>query len=109
MEAMPLIRYRTGDYTRILPGTCPCGSEVLRLDTVTRKSGRRLAVLDEILFSLPFVADYRAEMCGSKLKLTVLTCGEGKLSPLDAELHVRPVSPTDTPLYAGKRTLLTCL
>ena len=109
MEAMPLIRYRTGDYTRILPGPCPCGSAVLRLDTVTRKGGAQLAVLDEMLFSLPFVADYRAEMCGSKLKLTVLTCGEGKLPSLDAELHVRPVSPTDTSLYAGKRTLLTCL
>ncbi len=109
MEAMPLIRYRTGDYTRILPDLCPCGSEVLRLDTVTRKGGARLAVLDEMLFPLPFVADYRAEMCGSKLKLTVLTCVEGKLPSLDAELHVRPVSPTDTSLYAGKRTLLTCL
>jgi phenylacetate-coenzyme A ligase PaaK-like adenylate-forming protein len=109
MEAMPLIRYRTGDYTRILPERCPCGSEVLRLDTVARKSGRRLAALDEMLFSLPFVADYRAEMCGSKLKLTVLTCGEGKLPPLDAELHVRPVSPTDTSLYAGKRKLFNCL
>ena len=107
MEAMPLIRYRTGDYTRILPERCPCGSEVLRFDTVARKSGRRLAALDEMLFSLPFVADYRAEMCGSKLKLTVLTCGEGKLPPLDASLHVRPVSPTDTSLYSGKRTLLT--
>ena len=107
MEAMPLIRYRTGDYTRILPFPCPCGSEVLRLDTVVRKSGRRLAVLDEMLFSLPFVADYRAEMCGNKLKLTVLTCGEGKLPPLDAELRVRPVSLTDTSLYTGKRTLLT--
>jgi len=107
MEAMPLIRYRTGDYTRILPGTCPCGSEVLCLDTVTRKGSARLAVLDEMLFSLPFVADYRAEIYGGKLRLTVLTCGEGKLPPLDASLHVRPVSPTDTSLYSGKRTLLT--
>ena len=108
MEAMPLIRYRTSDYTRILPGPCRCGSEVLRLDTVTRKGTSHLAELDEMLFSLPFVADYRAEMCGSKLKLTVLTCGEGKLPPLDAELHVRPVSPADSFLYTGKRTLLTC-
>jgi len=105
MEAMPLIRYRTGDYTRILPGTCPCGSEVLRLGKVARKSGHRLAVLDEMLFSLSFVADYRADNYGGKLRLTVLTCGEGKLPPLDAELYVRPVSPADTSLYPGKRTL----
>ena len=109
MEAMPLIRYRTGDYTRILPDLCPCGSEVLRLDVVTRKSNNALAALDEALFSLPFVADYRAEICGGKPQLTVLTCGQGKLPSLDAELHVRPVSLTDTSLYTGKRTLLTCL
>ena len=24
-EAMPLLRYRTRDLTRILPGDCPCG------------------------------------------------------------------------------------
>ena len=107
MEAMPLIRYRTGDYTRILPGPCPCGSEVLRLDTVTRKGAFPLAALDEKLFSLPFVADYRAEIRSGQLQLTVLSCGEGKLPPLDAALHVRPVSYTDTSLYAGKRTLLT--
>ena len=107
MEAMPLIRYRTGDYTRILPGPCPCGSEVLRLDTVTRKGAFPLAALDEKLFSLPFVADYRAEIRSGQLQLTVLSCGEGTLPPLDAALHVRPVSHTDTSLYAGKRTLLT--
>ena len=96
MEAMPLIRYRTGDYTRILPGPCPCGSEVLRLDTVTRKGAFPLAALDEKLFSLPFVADYRAEIRSGQLQLTVLSCGEGTLPPLDAALHVRPVSYTDT-------------
>ena len=37
MEAMPLIRYRTGDYTRIIPGTCVCGSETIRLDLLRRK------------------------------------------------------------------------
>lgn len=109
MEAMPLIRYRTRDYTRILPEPCPCGSEVLRLDSVTRKGGEELAALDGLLFSLPFVADYRAEKLDGQLKLTVLTCGEGKLPPLDAELHVRPVSLTDISLYTGKRTLLIYL
>ena len=84
MEAMPLIRYRTGDYTRILPLPCPCGSEVLRLDTVTRRSNHALAGLDETLFSLPFVADYRAEKRDGQLCLLDLTCGDGRLPPLDA-------------------------
>ena len=106
MEAMPLIRYRTGDYTRILPGPCPCGSQVLRLDTVRRKEGAEMAALDEALFSLPFVADYRAERRDGRLILTVLTCGEGELPDLDAEILRRPVRLEDRPLYAGKRKVV---
>ena len=33
-RAMPLIRYRTGDFSRILPGKCACGCELRRLDAV---------------------------------------------------------------------------
>ncbi len=33
-EAMPLIRYRTGDAARWLPGPCPCGSPLKRLSRV---------------------------------------------------------------------------
>ena len=36
-SAMPLIRYRTGDLSRLLPGTCPCGSILKRLDRVDRR------------------------------------------------------------------------
>ena len=103
MEAMPLIRYRTGDYTRVLPGRCPCGSEVLRLDTVHRKETAELTALDEALFSLPFVADYRAERRNGRLHLQILTCGEGALPTLDAETEARPARLADRSLYAGKR------
>ena len=103
MEAMPLIRYRTGDYTRVIPGRCPCGSEVLRLDTVRRKETTELAALDETLFSLPFVADYRAERRNGRLHLQILTCGAGVLPAMDAETEVRPARPDDRSLYAGKR------
>ena len=33
-EMMPLIRYRTRDLTRILPGKCPCGRTHRRLDRI---------------------------------------------------------------------------
>ncbi len=55
MEAMPLVRYRTGDMTRILPDPCPCGSHVLRIDHPHRidmkENGQnryRLSFVDEI-------------------------------------------------------------
>jgi phenylacetate-coenzyme A ligase PaaK-like adenylate-forming protein len=32
--AMPLVRYRTGDISRWIPGPCPCGSILKRLDRI---------------------------------------------------------------------------
>ena len=37
-EAMPLIRYRTRDLTRFLPGDCACGRTHYRLDRITGRS-----------------------------------------------------------------------
>lgn len=37
-EAMPLLRYRTRDLTRILPGECPCGRVHKRLDRMKGRS-----------------------------------------------------------------------
>ncbi|MBQ9475897.1 MAG: phenylacetate--CoA ligase [Bacteroidales bacterium] len=37
-EAMPLLRYRTRDLTRILPGECPCGRQHKRLDRMKGRS-----------------------------------------------------------------------
>ena len=37
-EAMPLLRYRTRDLTRILPGTCPCGRQHRRLARLQGRS-----------------------------------------------------------------------
>jgi phenylacetate-coenzyme A ligase PaaK-like adenylate-forming protein len=36
-QAMPLIRYRTGDISRIIPEPCPCGSVLKRLARVGRR------------------------------------------------------------------------
>jgi len=71
-RAMPLIRYRTGDLSRFIPGPCPCGSSLPRLERVRSriqgqvrlKSGGvlTLADLDEALFPLDGVTDYRATL-----------------------------------------------
>ncbi len=37
-EAMPLLRYRTRDLTRFLPGECPCGRKHRRLDRMKGRS-----------------------------------------------------------------------
>jgi len=43
-EAMPILRYRTRDITRILPGPCPCGRTHRRLDRIMGRSDDMLIV-----------------------------------------------------------------
>ena len=107
MKAMPLIRYRTGDYTRILPEPCPCGSSVIRLDTLRRKDSR-MAEMDDRLFRLPGLIDYTVNESGKIFALT-----DGSLSEDDIREHapasavtVRTVDDSDTALYIGKRKIL---
>lgn len=39
-RAMPLVRYRTGDAARMLPGPCPCGSPLRRLGPILGRIDR---------------------------------------------------------------------
>lgn len=37
-HGMPLLRYRTRDLTRVIPGTCPCGRTARRIDRIRGRS-----------------------------------------------------------------------
>lgn len=110
-DAMPLIRYRTGDITRILPEPCPCGSAVIRLDRVRRRSRcTAMEKLDDRMFQYEEVVDYRMRMEGDTLY------AEGYLrkdrADFPEELEGYPiryrwktVAMEDMPCYAGKRKI----
>ncbi len=113
-QAMPIIRYRTGDLGRLLSDTCSCGSSLLRLDKVqgrmadSRKlaNGRRLRLplLDEIIFSHDQIMDYQARIqSGSDgerliLELGVLDLTDDTLTKnIRSELEAMPeMQDTDT-------------
>ena len=113
LEAMPLIRYRTGDYTRILP-PCPCGGVTRRIDTVSRREGAiSMEALDSALFSLETLIDYRASFDGV-LHLEARTRDGGSEAWLRkaamqccperaVTVQVSPARPEDVPMYLGKR------
>jgi phenylacetate-coenzyme A ligase PaaK-like adenylate-forming protein len=71
-EAMPLLRYATGDRGRLLAGRCACGSVLKRLDPAIGRIGDGLEIagggrislarLDERLFALDFVTDVAATL-----------------------------------------------
>ena len=113
MEAMPLIRYRTGDYTRILP-PCPCGGVTRRIDIVSRREGEvSMEKLASALFTLETLIDYRASFDGSlRLEASTLDGSGGKRLEETARevcpgknvtVQVSPARPEDVPMYFGKR------
>ena len=69
-EAMPLIRYRTGDLSYFIESTCKCGGSLRRLGTIESRfeddiivpgfPNLNIHVLDEILFSISFVRGFNA-------------------------------------------------
>ena len=117
LEAMPLIRYRTGDYTRILP-PCPCGGVTKRLAMVSRNEGEiSTEVLDSALFRIPELVDYRASL-DTKLHVEAMcTASEGVVEEiLDAVKRIYPhlevavsvefSSLDHRPAYLGKRHII---
>jgi phenylacetate-coenzyme A ligase PaaK-like adenylate-forming protein len=69
-RGMPLIRYRTGDVSRFMAGSCPCGTVLKRLEKVRGRLGGgirlsgdtfiTMADLDEAIFPLPGVLNFGA-------------------------------------------------
>ena len=65
-SAMPLIRYRTGDRSRFIPGPCECHTVLKRLELIksrdrvylTEADYLTMADFDEVLFALDNVLDF---------------------------------------------------
>ncbi|MGE4555332.1 MAG: phenylacetate--CoA ligase family protein [Desulfovibrionaceae bacterium] len=64
-QGMPLIRYRTRDLTRIIPGDCPCGRTHRRIDRIKGRADDMLIIkgvniypmqIEQALLSMPEVA-----------------------------------------------------
>jgi phenylacetate-coenzyme A ligase PaaK-like adenylate-forming protein len=102
-QGMPLIRYRTDDIARMITQPCPCGSILKRMDYVKgRWNGLvrldtdctlTISEMDETLFRLPGLLDFRA----------TVSKGMGGRFRLHIDIHrVDGGSPTD-------REVLQCL
>lgn len=83
-RGMPIIRYRTGDMGRIIPGQCRCGSPARRLDPLVYRmndgvdigAGRlTLRDMNEVLYGVVGLADFSAGIEGGTLH--VQACGYG--------------------------------
>lgn len=69
-SAMPLIRYRTGDMSRFIPGLCACNTVLKRLELIksrdrvylTQTDYLTMADFDEVLFALDNVLDFEVTL-----------------------------------------------
>lgn len=115
-EAMPLIRYRTGDYTRILP-PCQCGGVTKRLDTVSRRDEEiPIEALDSALFAVDSLVDYRisfdgklsmeARIIGSEEAETFAAILKTQCPDIPAQVTQSECLPSDRPMYLGKRHII---
>ena len=102
-QAMPLIRYKTGDRARFLVEPCACGTFLRRMEKVRGRIENTLSVegheitlrdLDEIFLAYESLMDYRVECYDPnrlhvRLVLDKNTDAKAFQNALKQELHVR--------------------
>lgn len=112
-RGMPLIRYRTGDLSRFLPGGCPCGTALRRLERVRDRIDSGVALgswgaltqsaLDEALFGVDGLADFAATLKpGEPAQLEILAYGPGVCEPAGEEALLRALDAIE-PIRAARR------
>ncbi|HQE79641.1 MAG TPA: phenylacetate--CoA ligase [Syntrophorhabdaceae bacterium] len=103
-EAVPLIRYRTRDLTRLMSGECPCGSIMPRHDRILGRSDdmfifRAVNIypshIDQILSSIKEVGSeyqiilYRKEKSGKDHMTIKVERAQGLIPSHDLDKHIR--------------------
>jgi phenylacetate-CoA ligase len=86
-EAMPLIRYRTHDLTRFLPGTCPCGRTHRRIDRFNGRSDDMIILKGVNIFPIQvekIILSFKE--LGSNYLITLETVGNNDEMLIEVEL-----------------------
>ena len=77
-EGAPLIRYRTHDLTRIVPGDCPCGSRFPRIDIIMGRTDDMVKVKGVNMFPAQFDEIIARNDCASGEYQIMIDHLEGK-------------------------------
>jgi phenylacetate-CoA ligase len=86
-EAMPLLRYRTRDLTRLLPGQCPCGRTHRRLARLQGRSDDMIILKGVNIFPIQIEKILlKFKELGSDYLITLETTPSGDTMTVDVEL-----------------------
>jgi phenylacetate-CoA ligase len=87
-EATPLIRYRTRDLTRFLPGACPCGRTHRRIDRLQGRSDDMIILKGVNIFPIQIEKILMAfNELGENYLITIETVGNSDEMLIEVELH----------------------
>ncbi|MFV0397224.1 MAG: phenylacetate--CoA ligase family protein, partial [Bacteroidales bacterium] len=86
-DCMPLLRYRTQDLTRILPGGCPCGRTHRRIDRIKGRSDDMFIVKGVNIFpmQIEMILMQYSELASNYL-ITIETIGANDEIKIEVEL-----------------------
>ncbi len=88
-EAMPLLRYRTRDLTRLIPGICPCGLAHPRVARLTGRTDDMIIVKGVNIYPLQVEQVLmRVPEFGSNWQIVLETAGE--LDDMIVKVELRP-------------------
>lgn len=87
-DMMPLIRYRTRDLTRIIPGACPCGRTHLRIDRLKGRTDDMFIIKGVNIFPMQVeqILMQHPEM-GSNYLITLETVDNQDVMTIEVELN----------------------
>ncbi len=129
-QGAPLIRYRTHDLSRVIPGECPCGSPFPRIDTILGRTDDMVKVkgvnifpsqIDAMLSAIPgasseyqFMLDHLngKDICtlfveldaGIDREIMEKIIGETFKAKIGIQVNVKPVSIGELPRSEKKST-----
>lgn len=88
-EGIPVIRYRTRDISRIIPGACPCGRTFRRMERITGRTDDMIIVrgvnvfpsqIEQVLAGIPGVAPHYQVVLGKR----------GSMDTVEVHVEVAP-------------------
>jgi phenylacetate-CoA ligase len=88
-QAMPMIRYRTRDITRILPGECACGRTIRRIGRIGRRSDDMLIVRGVNVFPSQ-VETALLQVEGALPHYQIVLTRTGGLDQMEVQVEVTP-------------------
>ena len=91
-EGFPLIRYRTGDLSRLLPGDCPCGRSLARIERIGARTDD-LIFFEGLKVFPSQIEEILAQSQGVTTNFRIVLDREGGLDTMDVQVEISEAVP----------------